>query len=275
MIATRQFEEVLQIKLCRYPESNPGSTVSAYLVDGLLIDSGPAHTTEELTDFLRDKKIKTVVNTHFHEDHIAANKFLQERYGAEIFAPPLSVDKINKPANLYPYQEEVWGYPIPSQVNPLGKSISTEKFSFIVISTPGHDRDHVCLFESNRRWLFSGDLYVGTKPVVCRPMDHQWQILEDLKTVRDLKPRILFPAPGNVLVEPGEKLDKVIAHLEVLGRQIEELHKTGLTIEAIRQQIFGQENPSAQRTQNQFSSENMVKSFLRNNGSLENGPLIE
>jgi endoribonuclease LACTB2 len=265
MIATQQFEEVLQIKLCRYPEFLPGATVSTYLVDGLLIDSGPAHTAEELAEFLRDKTVKNAVNTHFHEDHIAANQYLQERYGVEIFAPPLSVDKINKPADLFPYQEEVWGYPIPSQVYPLGKGISTEKFSFMVISAPGHDRDHVCLFEPNHRWLFSGDLYVGTRPVICRPMDDQWQILEDLKTVRDLKPRILFPAPGNVLVEPREKLDKVIAHLEILGRQIAELHKTGLTIEAIRQQVFGEENPSAQRTQNQFSSENMVKSFLGRN----------
>jgi glyoxylase-like metal-dependent hydrolase (beta-lactamase superfamily II) len=265
MIATQQFEEVLQIKLCRYPEFLPGATVSAYLVDGLLIDSGPAHTAKELTNFLQDKKVKTVVNTHFHEDHIAANRFLQERYGAEIFAPALSIGKINKPAKLYPYQEEVWGYPVPSQVKPLGKVIRTKKFSFEVILTPGHDRDHVCLFESNRRWLFSGDLYVSKRPVVCRPMDDQWQILEDLKTVRDLKPRILFPAPGNVLVEPGEKLDKVITHLETMGKRIEELHKAGLTIEAIRQKVFGEENPSAQRTQNQFSSENMVKSFLRPN----------
>ena len=212
MIATQEFEEVLQIKLCRYPEFIPAATVSAYLVDGLLIDSGPAHTAEELADFFRDKKVNTVVNTHFHEDHIAANRLLQERYGVEIFAPPLSVDKINKPADLYPYQEEVWGYPIPSQVEPLGKSINTEKISFEVIPTPGHDRDHVCLFEPNRGGSFPATFTSASKPVVCRPMDDQWQILEDLKTVRDLKPRILFPAPSNVIIEPGEKLDKVISH---------------------------------------------------------------
>jgi ribonuclease/clavin/mitogillin len=263
MIATQQFEDVLQIRLCRYPELIPASTVSAYLVDGLLVDSGPAHTAEEFAEFLKDKKVKIVVNTHFHEDHISANKFIQERSEVEIFAPLLSVDKINKPANLYPYQEEVWGYPIPSQVKPLGKTISTERFSFEVIPTPGHDRDHVCLFEPNHRWLFSGDLYVGTKPVVCRPMDDQWQIIEDLKTVRDLKPRILFPAPSNVIIEPGEKLNKVISHLEDLGRRIEALHKKGLATADIRKQIFGEESPTAQRTQQQFSSENMVKSFLK------------
>ncbi len=263
MIATQQYEDVLQIRLCRYPELIPAPTVSAYLVDGLLIDSGPAHTAEELADFFKDKQVRIVVNTHFHEDHIAANKFLQERYGVEIFAPPLSVDKINKPANLYPYQEEAWGYPIPSQVNPLGHSINTEKFSFEVIPTPGHDRDHICLFEPTRRWLFSGDLYVGTKPVVCRPMDDQWQIIEDLKTIRDLKPHILFPAPSNVIIEPMEKLGKAIVHLEALGKRVEALYKKGLNTAAIRQRVFGEENPTAQRTQQQFSSENMVKSFLR------------
>jgi hypothetical protein len=94
-------------------------------------------------------------------------------------------------------------------------------------------------------------------------MDDQWQILEDLKTVRALKPRILFPAPGNVMMDPGETLDKVIAHLEDLGRKVVELHKQGLITEDIRQQIFGEENPGALRTQNQFSSKNMVLSFLK------------
>ena len=263
MLATRLFERVLQIRLCRYPEFIPAATVSSYLVDGLLIDSGPAHTAEELADFLRDRKVETVVNTHFHEDHIAANRFLQDRYGVGIFAPALAVEKINQPADLFPYQEEVWGYPAPSRVKPLGLFISTENFNFEVIPTPGHDRDHVCLFEPNQGWLFSGDLYVGTRPMVCRPMDDQWQILEDLKTVRKLEPRILFPAPGQVIIDPGETLDKIIDHLEDLGTRIEALNEKGLDSTAIRERIFGEEHPSAQRTQNQFSSENMVRSFLR------------
>jgi glyoxylase-like metal-dependent hydrolase (beta-lactamase superfamily II) len=263
MIATAVFEEVLQIRLCRYPEFVPAATVSIYLVDGLLIDSGPAHTAEELTDFLSSKPVITAVNTHFHEDHIAANKFLQDRFGVKTFAPSLSVDQINQPATLYPYQEEVWGYPVPSRVSPLGKTVRTEKYSFEVISTPGHDRDHVCLFEPDRRWLFSGDLFVGRKPTVCRPMDDQRQIIKDLKTIRSLNPRLLFPAPGKVIMEPCETLDAVIAHLESLGGRIEALHEKGKAVSEIRQEIFGGEDPISKFTQNQFSTENMVKSFLR------------
>ena len=261
MLATTEYGQVTQIKLCRYPD-NPGGTVSAYLVDGLLIDSGPAHTAEELTEFLKGKGVKTVVNTHYHEDHIAANALLKERYGVELLAHHLAVNKINKPATLYPYQEEVWGYPVPSQVKEIGNNITTQHFRFEVIYTPGHDRDHICLFERKHGWIFTGDLFVGTRPNVVRPMDDVRQIIADLKKVKDLKPQILFPAPGNVRTEPVPVLDQTIRYLEGLGQKVRELHDKGLSPAEIVKQIFGDEAPIAEFTQQQFSSLNMVKSFL-------------
>jgi len=261
MLATTEYGQVTQIKLCRYPD-NPGGTVSAYLVDSLLIDSGPAHTTEELTEFLKDKGVKMVVNTHYHEDHIAANALLKERYGVELLAHPLAVSKINQPAKLYPYQEEVWGYPVPSQVKEIGNNITTQHFRFEVIYTPGHDRDHICLFERKHGWIFTGDLFVGTRPNVVRPMDDVRQIIADLKKVKDLKPQILFPAPGNVRTEPVPVLDQTIRYLEGLGQKVRELHDKGLSPAEIVKQIFGDEAPIAEFTQQQFSSLNMVKSFL-------------
>jgi glyoxylase-like metal-dependent hydrolase (beta-lactamase superfamily II) len=259
MIETIEYGDVLQIKLRRDREF---TSVSCYLVDDLLIDTGPAYTAQELAEFLRTAGIKKVINTHHHEDHIAANRFLQERYEVEIFAPPLAVDKINKPAELFPYQEDVWGYPVPSQVKLLGPSISTGEYTLEVIPTPGHDRDHVCLFEREQGWLFSGDAYTTSRPVVCRPMEDQRQIIEDLKMLRSLEPTILFPAPTRVIMDPLDTLDKTIEYLEDLGGRIEDLHHKGMTPEEIRQQIFGEEGPMAELTQQQFSSINMVKSFL-------------
>ena len=78
MITATSHGEVLQIKMSRYPDFPPATWVCAYLVDGLLIDTGPSYTAEELRDFLKEKGLKLAVNTHFHEDHISANKFLQD-----------------------------------------------------------------------------------------------------------------------------------------------------------------------------------------------------
>jgi glyoxylase-like metal-dependent hydrolase (beta-lactamase superfamily II) len=263
MLATVKYEQVTQIKLCRYTDFIPGTCVSAYLVDSLLIDSGPAHTAEELTEFLKDKGVKTVINTHHHEDHIAANDLLKERYGVEILAHPLAVSKINQPAKLYPYQEEVWGYPIPSRVKEIGNTVTANHFHFEVVHTPGHDRDHICLFEPKNGWLFAGDLFFSTHPNVARPMDDVRQIIADLKRVRDLTPRVLFPAPGKVITEPVPVLEQTIQYLEDLGQKVMELHKKGLSPAEVVQQIFGNESPLAELTQQQWSSLNVVKSLLK------------
>ena len=264
MLIATEYEQVTQIKLSRFPEVKPPYCVSAYLVDGLLIDSGPAHTAEELVDFLNDKKIKTVVNTHYHEDHIAANALLKERYGVEILAHPLAINRINQPATLYPYQEQTWGYPVPTQAKEIGDSVTTQHFQFKVIHTPGHCNDHICLFEKNQGWLFSGDLFVSTRPNVVRPEENQWQVIDSLKKVRDLRPRLLFPAPGERIVnEPVTVLDQTIQYLEDSGRKVTELAEKGLSPVEIRRQIFGDEPPLSEFTQKQFSSENLVNSFLK------------
>jgi len=263
MLDTAQFEQVTQIRLSRYPDFPPHATVSTYLVDGLLVDSGISYTAEELTEFLKDKKLNMVVNTHYHEDHIAADALIKDRYGAEIFAHPLAVEKIDRPAQLYPYQEEVWGYPTPCQVKAIGDCVRTDNFLFDVIYTPGHDRDHICLFEPEHRWLFSGDLFVGTRPKAIRPMNDIVQTIADLKKVKDLKPRFLFPAPGKVLVEPVPLLEKSVQYLEDLGEKVAEEHAKGMSPQDIVKALFGGEYELAEFTQQQFSALNMVKSYLK------------
>jgi hypothetical protein len=94
-------------------------------------------------------------------------------------------------------------------------------------------------------------------------MDDVRQIIADLKKVKDLKPQILFPAPGNVRTEPVPVLEKTIQYLEDLGQKVMELHDKGLSPAEIMKQIFGNEPPLAEFTQQQFSSLNLVKSLLK------------
>ena len=52
MVQALPYGEVLKIQFSRYPEFPPAGTVSAYLVNGLLVDIGPAHRA---ADFRRGK----------------------------------------------------------------------------------------------------------------------------------------------------------------------------------------------------------------------------
>jgi hypothetical protein len=76
----------------------------------------------------------------------------------------------------------------------------------------------------------------------------------------------MFPAPTHVVTEPMEKLRRLIAYLEELGGRIDELYNKGMSADQIRQEIFGEEGPICEFTQQQFSSLNLVRSFLKKHG---------
>ena len=86
MLEFDHFEDVVQIKMSNEMDGKPLYWVAAYLVDGLLIDTGCARTCDDFVNIFKDKHIETVVNTHYHEDHVAANKRLQQTRTLNIFA---------------------------------------------------------------------------------------------------------------------------------------------------------------------------------------------
>src|SRR5450756_2547336 len=104
-------------------DGKPVYWVAAYLVDGLLIDTDCSHTARELADCLEGRGLRMVVNTHYHEDHVGANRVIIERFGVPILAHPDSVPRINQVPVLHPYQEYVWGYPEPVEVSALGEEV--------------------------------------------------------------------------------------------------------------------------------------------------------
>ncbi len=265
MIEVNQFEEVVQIKMSREFEGQPLYWVAAYLVDGLLIDTGCKHTDEELVEFLDGQNLKFAVNTHYHEDHIGANHLLKQKFGIEIFAPRESVPLINQVPKLYPYQEMVWGYPEPTEVDCLTERVETGHFHFDVVETPGHCNGHVALIEPEKGWCFSADLFISEKPRVIRPEEDITGITRSMKKLVALETDrlILFTSMGNVVQDGRNALQTCIEYFQDLSRRAKQLEKKGLSVVAIRDEVFGRESSLAGLTDGQFSSENLVRAALR------------
>ena len=265
MIETNQFEEIVQIKMSRVIGGKPLYWVAAYLVDGLLIDTGCKHTADELIKFLEEQTLRLAVNTHYHEDHVGAYYLLKQKFGIEIFAHYESVSLINQVPQLYPYQEMVWGYPEPTKVDCLSEEIKTDHLHFEVVETPGHCKGHIALVEPEKGWCFSGDLFVSEKPKVVRPEENIREIMESMKKLIDLKTHrlILLTSIGKVVQDGRRALQSCLEYLQDVSQRAKQLEKEGLSIDTIRDKLFDREDHLAGFTDGQFSSENLIRAALR------------
>ena len=237
---------------------------AAYWIDGLLIDTGCAHSARQLAQILKDWPISQVVNTHSHEDHIGTNGDVQTMFGCPILAHPDALPILANPRlqPLQPYRKLYWGWPKPSQGQPVGAQVETEHTRFQVIHTPGHSPDHVCLFEPDRGWLFSGDTYIGGKDRALREGYDIYEIIASLKKLAALPVQAIFAGSGSVRTEGVKPLQDKIAYLEELGEQIRTLHKQGLSPRRIRRRLFGAELPIAYITLGHFSGIRLIRSYL-------------
>jgi glyoxylase-like metal-dependent hydrolase (beta-lactamase superfamily II) len=237
---------------------------AAYWVDGLLIDTGCAHTARQLTSTIKGWRVDQVVNTHSHEDHIGANAQVREMLRCPILAHPDALPILQNPRlqPLQPYRRVFWGWPKPSQGEPIGESVETEHYRFQVIHTPGHSPDHVCLFEPVQGWLFSGDAYIGGQDRALREGYDICGIIDSLKKLAELPVETIFSGSGSVRTNGLEQLREKIAYLEDLGEQIRALHDQGLSARRIRRRIFGREPTITYLTLGHFSGLRLVQSYL-------------
>ena len=266
MIKTQEIEGVVKIKLARSLLGRPFYFTTAYWVDGLLIDTGCAHTQEELLATVEDLGIDRVVNTHSHEDHFGANGALQARWNVEVLAHAKALPILADPRllRLQPYRRIFWGYPPPSAAKPVGEVVETTHHRFQVIHTPGHSPDHICLYEREKGWLFTGDAYIGGRDRALRADYDIYGIIDSLNKLAKLDSTRLFPASGTVRDNPRQDIVLKIKYLEELGEQVRELHQEGLSRSQIRKAVFGGEMPIAYITLGHFSGRNLVRSYLEN-----------
>jgi glyoxylase-like metal-dependent hydrolase (beta-lactamase superfamily II) len=266
MIEINHFEEVTQIKLSREMNGKPLYWAAVYLIDGLLVDTGPRHTAEELVNFLEGQNVKFAVNTHYHEDHVGANYLLQKRLGIEIYAPPREVPLINQVPKLLQYQDMVWGYPEPTKVSPLPDKIDTDHFHFDIVETPGHSAGHVTVVELEKGWCFTGDLFVTEKPKAFRPPEDVFELIRSMRKLAELPTErlILFTGIGRIVQDGRAALQSCADYLEDLSLEVKNLAKKGLSVTAIREELIGEDSSLASITEGDFSADNIVRSILRN-----------
>jgi glyoxylase-like metal-dependent hydrolase (beta-lactamase superfamily II) len=130
--------------------------------------------------------VDKVILTHNHFDHLGGAAFLKKKYGAKVYA------------NIY--TDKLVDYTIKD-----GDVLKLADCDFLVIHTPGHSMDSICLYNKDAQVLFSGDtaLLIRDTSSTYAP-----DYLDALGRLSRLKVRIIYPGHGDPIVEDPEGMIK-------------------------------------------------------------------
>lgn len=200
---------------------------------GLLIDTGLGICNiYEQVQKITDKPI-TAVATHIHWDHIGGHKYFSDFYAHEAELDwltghfPLPIQAVrNMVADRCDLTEDshIDDYTIfqgkPSSLLNDGDCINLGDRTVQVLHTPGHSPGHLCFWEEDRGYLFSGDLiYRGTLYANYPSTDPQ-SYLASLEKVAILPVKRLFPGHHSLDIHPelGRQMLDAFSKLNVEGK---------------------------------------------------------
>ena len=179
-----------------------GPGTNTYLVgidEVVVVDPGPdlGEDTSHLDAVVAcgSGRIRWIVCTHTHPDHSPGTAALKERTGAEVLA-------FTSNENLAVDREIGDGF-----------QLEGTEFRLTAIHTPGHASNHLCYLLEGEQLLFSGDHIMNGSTVVIGPPDGDMATyLDQLERLKGLRIRAIAPGHGEVIDDPGAKVDEYLAH---------------------------------------------------------------
>ena len=237
MLKTGQFEDIIYAQgAC----SLLGHTIKAYiyLVDGLLIDTGPSRLQKDSAEFFNAQRIEQVALTHVHEDHAGMAYWLQKHKQVPIYIHPEAIKMAEAHGKYRLYRRLMWGARNPLFPQPVPDKITTGKYTFEMIDTPGHVDYHYAYWEKNQGWLFTGDLYVGNKLRLAFYEEDMCQVIASLEKLLKLDFDTVFCAHAGIVRKGRKALSAKLAFLTELQAKVNEYRKQGLSDEEIDRLLF-------------------------------------
>lgn len=271
-----QYQEVQAFKFGYAPIGKPNLFVHLYYIDGLLIDSGQSLARKAILESTKALPVEQMFITHYHEDHSGNIKPLQKQFGCNVFAPSKCCEIMKNPPPISFAQKITWGKRPPViDLKPKVDFIETKNHRFALIPIPGHAPDMVGLYEPDKKWLFSADLYLNSYIGYYLRDESMKQQIASIKRVLELDFDVMFCAHNPQFTNAKGQLSKKLNFLESFYDDVANLHQKGLSAKEIFKQLNFQEDWFITTISGgALSRKNMVKSVIRDLEYPEYSPKI-
>lgn len=179
--------------------------------EAAVVDAGMCNSNERmvLDDFIatNELKIKYLVNTHIHIDHVFGVPYMKERYNVGLSASlsdEFLGDRIEQQAKMFHLPVEVSNVVIEHPLE-AGDELKLGDEIIMVIDVPGHTPGGLALYAPESRFVITGDsLFNGSIGRTDLPGG-------DYATLVKAVSERLLTLPGDTTVYPGHGPSTTIA----------------------------------------------------------------
>jgi len=186
-----------------------------------VIDPGPdlPQHLAALKRAIGTRTVSHILITHTHRDHCPAAAPLKAWCGAPVYAagpappPAAAPEREAAPKEEAKVDEAHDRDFVPDRTVRDGQRIAGDGFTLTCVATPGHTAGHMCYRLDREEALFCGDHVMGWSTSVIAPPDGSMgAYMASLEKLIGGGDRILYPAHGAPIAEPGAYLRALLAH---------------------------------------------------------------
>ncbi|MFX0183040.1 MAG: MBL fold metallo-hydrolase [Candidatus Hodarchaeota archaeon] len=248
---------------------------SCYLIDGVLIDSGPPGGVKEFRELIISLGLENVmmcVLTHSHEDHIGGAHILQEEFEIPIYASRETIPIIKEGYTYPEYRQIVWGteiHPVDAEPAPNPIYSKTGNYCFDLLPIPGHAPDQISLIEREKQWAFVADGVIpkykrifGTTSSIKEDISQIYQSIQSLYKFTNGMENLQIFSSGRGVFFGREYFLERMQEIMNLRMKVHELSEQGSSVEDITLNIFPGEDIFGILTNGELASRNLIQSLL-------------
>lgn len=236
-----------------------------YYVDGLLIDTGQRKAGKQIAEATRNLDVNQIFITHHHEDHSGNIPSLRKLHDCPAYAPEMTCEIMKAPPRMSFPRRLLWGVREPyDQLVPVGNQLKTNNHRFEVIPVPGHAPDMAALYEPDKKWLFSADLYVNHSIGYMLDSESIKTQIASIKSALALDFDVMFCAHNPQLSNGKKRLARKLDFLEKFYQQVADLYRQRNDEKYVFRKLKLKEDRLVKTLSGgQLSKMNMVKSVIR------------